>query len=120
MGLAFGVGFGHFNLETIRQMLKDPTFQAHTHNPRLCRMALPKGLHLADVSYCPEYLGDITDNEGNLPIGPPPEYPSPNIQWDKMEACMKATQPRCGITKPIKPKNVKRRLAESQLKCGKE
>ena len=81
MGLAFGVGFGHFNLETIRQMLKDPSFQAHTHNPRLCRMAVPKGLHLADVSYCPEYLGDITDNRGNLPIGPPPEYPSPNIQW---------------------------------------
>ena len=81
MGLAFNVGFGHLNIETIRQMLKDPTFQAHTHNPRLCRMAVPKGLHLADVYYSPEYLGDITDNGRNLPIGPPPEYPSPDIQW---------------------------------------
>ena len=82
MGLAFGVGAGEIDIETIVDMLKNPKLpETKPNNSIYHRMADPRGLHLADIHYSKEDLEYSTDDYHNLPIGNPTEYPSPMIDW---------------------------------------
>ena len=82
MGLAFGVGAGQIDIETIEDMLKSPVLpETKPNNAINHRMADPRGLHLADIQYSNEDLEDSTDDINNLPIGNSTEYPSPMIDW---------------------------------------
>ena len=81
MGLAFSVGSGNADINTIKEMLHNPKFCSNSVGHPIHKLAIPQGLHLADVIYYPEDLTDSTDDKNNLPIGSSTEYPTPNIEW---------------------------------------
>ena len=84
MGLAFGVGVGSIDIQTIANMLKNPVLPENKPNNSIKgtnRMADPRGLHLLDVNYSLEDLEDSSEEVNNCPIGSPTEYPSPMIDW---------------------------------------
>ena len=82
MGLAFAVGRGSLDIQTIADKLKNPILpETKTRIDFKSGMADPCGLHLLDVSYSSEDLLGSTDNSDSLPVGNPTEYPSPMIDW---------------------------------------
>ena len=92
MGFAFAVGSGKLPIEVIKEMLNNPKLPDPVPDHKVkCldkiyplthyRMALPKGLYLADIVYASEDLKDSTDNVIHLPIGDPTSFPSRNIEW---------------------------------------
>ena len=83
MGLAFGVGEGRIDIQTIAHMLKNPVLPENKPNNAIKgnRMADPRGLYLLDVNYSPEDLEDSSEDLNDCPIGSPTEWPSPMIDW---------------------------------------
>ena len=82
MGLAFAVGRGSLDIQTIADKLKNPILpETEARADFKTGMADPNGLHLLDVSYSAEDLLSSTDNLDSLPVGNPTEYPSPMIDW---------------------------------------
>ena len=83
MGLAFGVGEGSIDIQTIADLLKNPVLPENKPGNAIKgnRMAEPRGLHLLDVNYSPEDLEGSSEEVNDCPIGSPTEYPSPMIDW---------------------------------------
>ena len=80
--MAFDVGCGRIDINTVEEMLKNPKLPETIPRALHFRMAEPKGLHLADVIYAADDLEYSTDDSSYLPIiGNPTEYPSPAIEW---------------------------------------
>ena len=82
MGLAFAVGRGSLDIQTIADKLQNPILPKNEARADFkTGMADPNGLHLLDVSYSAEDLLGSTDTSDSLPVGNPTEYPSPMIDW---------------------------------------